>query len=287
MSDAERNYEIHDKEILAIIRALQEWRAELEGLQLRERFNIYTDHRALEYFMTTKKLNARQTRWAEFLSRFYFLIHYRPGRENTLADALSRPSTEVQKKDGYCQQILLKAETVEQRMETNQINECAEFHTINMLEPTLQVVDQVLSANRNSTTAEEYRERARAGKDDWNLQDGLLLKGNQLFVPNDDPELRTCLLNEVHAQVSTAHPGRTIIQQFIKTRYYWQTWRQDVERYVQNCSKCRRTANPLDHAPGLLQPLPIAERPWQHISMDFRSFPADKRGFYAALVIVG
>ena len=88
----ECNYEIHDKEMLAIIRALQEWRAELEGLQLQECFNIYTEYRALEYFMTTKKLNARQARWAEFLSRFYFLIRYRPVRENTLADALiSRP----------------------------------------------------------------------------------------------------------------------------------------------------------------------------------------------------
>ena len=54
MSDNERNYEIHDKEMLAIIRALQEWRAELEGLQLRQRFDIFTDHKALEYFMTTK-----------------------------------------------------------------------------------------------------------------------------------------------------------------------------------------------------------------------------------------
>lgn len=44
MSEAECNYEIHDKEMLAIVRVLQEWRAELEGLQLRERFNIYTDH---------------------------------------------------------------------------------------------------------------------------------------------------------------------------------------------------------------------------------------------------
>lgn len=68
MSDAECNYEIHDKEILVIIRALQEWHAELEGLQLRERFDIYTNHRALENFMTTKKLNAREARWAEFLS---------------------------------------------------------------------------------------------------------------------------------------------------------------------------------------------------------------------------
>ena len=91
MSDAEQNYEIHDKELLAIIQALQEWQAELEGLQTKERFQVLTDHRSLEYFMMTKKLNARQARWAEFLSRFYFLIKYRPGRQNTLADALSRP----------------------------------------------------------------------------------------------------------------------------------------------------------------------------------------------------
>ncbi|ODM22623.1 hypothetical protein SI65_00212 [Aspergillus cristatus] len=179
MSDAECNDEIHDKEMLAIIRALKEWRAELEGLKLRERFNIYTDHRALEYFMTTKKLNARQARWAEFLSRFYFLIRYRPGCENTLAAALSRPSTEVQKKDDYCWQILLKPESIEQPEGTHQ--------TINTLEPALQVVDQVLSANRNSTTAEEHREKAQAGVDDWTLQDGLLLKGNRLFIPDDDP----------------------------------------------------------------------------------------------------
>ena len=94
MSAPELNYEIHDKELLAIVRALEEWRAELEGLQRNERFAILSDHRALEYFMTTKKLNARQARWAEFLSRFYFLIKYRPGKQNTLADALTRRETD-------------------------------------------------------------------------------------------------------------------------------------------------------------------------------------------------
>lgn len=223
--------------------------------------------------MTTKKLNARQARWAEFLSRFYFFIRYRPGRENTLADALSRPTTEIQKKDEYRQQILLKPESVEQ---------CAQ---VNALEPTLQIVDQVLKANRGAT-AEEYRDKAQKGVDDWTVQDGLLLKGNRLFVPDDDPELRTQLLDEVHTQVSTAHPGRTKTQQLVQTRYFWPTWRRDVERYVRNCSKCRRAENPRDRAPGLLQPLPIAERPWQHLSMDFRSFPPDKKGYDAALVIV-
>jgi hypothetical protein len=62
MQPPELNYDIHDKEMLAIIRALEEWRAELEGLQTELLFLIYSDHRALEYFMTTKKLSARQAR---------------------------------------------------------------------------------------------------------------------------------------------------------------------------------------------------------------------------------
>ena len=57
MAAPEVNYEIHDKELLAIIKALEEWQAELEGLQRNNRFSIYTDYKALEYFMTTKKLN--------------------------------------------------------------------------------------------------------------------------------------------------------------------------------------------------------------------------------------
>ena len=57
VSAPEPNYEIYDKEMLAIIRALEEWRAELEGLQRGGRLDIYTDHRALENFIS-KYLNA-------------------------------------------------------------------------------------------------------------------------------------------------------------------------------------------------------------------------------------
>ena len=57
---AECNYEIHDKEILAIVKSLAEWRPELHGTA--HRVKIYTDHKALEYFMTTKQLNGRQAR---------------------------------------------------------------------------------------------------------------------------------------------------------------------------------------------------------------------------------
>ena len=88
MIPAELNYFIHDKELLAIVRALEEWEPELISLQ--DPFAVVTDHRVLEYFMTKQKLNARQACWAEYLSRFDFRITYCPGCENRAADALSR-----------------------------------------------------------------------------------------------------------------------------------------------------------------------------------------------------
>jgi hypothetical protein len=131
MNPAEQNYEIHDKEMLAIIRAFQEWRPELEGLQRVGPFEVITDHRALEYFMTSKKLNARQARWAEFLSRFDFQIQYRPGKENTLADALSRPEASI-KADRT--QVLLKPECLAPEIKAPEIE-------ISPLDPATHIVD--------------------------------------------------------------------------------------------------------------------------------------------------
>ena len=60
MAPIEYNYEVHDKEILAIVKALQYWRAELEGT--KDPVEVITDHKALEYFMISKSLPARQAR---------------------------------------------------------------------------------------------------------------------------------------------------------------------------------------------------------------------------------
>jgi len=84
----EWNYEIHDKEMLAIIRALEEWRYFLEGAT--HLVEIWTDHKNLEYFMTAKKLNRRQARWSLHLARFDFLLHHCPRRTMGKPDALSR-----------------------------------------------------------------------------------------------------------------------------------------------------------------------------------------------------
>ena len=155
--------------------------------------------------MTTKKLNARQARWAEFLSRFYFLIKYRPGRQNTLADALSRPLRRQEDADSdHRMQILIKPENIEQAAKEDLSAD------IEPLDSDLHIVDRILRANRESSSLDELRDRARDNKNEdwsWKLEDGLLLWKDRLLVPDDDPELQTRLLDEVHGQVSTAHPG--------------------------------------------------------------------------------
>ncbi|KAK3512201.1 hypothetical protein QTP70_000471 [Hemibagrus guttatus] len=88
LTAAERNYDVGNRELLAIKVALEEWRHWLEGA--RHPFQVLTDHRNLEYLRGAKRLNPRQARWALFFTRFVFTVTYRPGSKNGKADALSR-----------------------------------------------------------------------------------------------------------------------------------------------------------------------------------------------------
>ena len=88
LNKMERNYEIYDKEMLAIIRRLESWRHLLEGAKFK--FKIWTDHKNLEYFMKAQKLNRRQVKWTLYLSRFNFTLRHVPGTRMEKADGLSR-----------------------------------------------------------------------------------------------------------------------------------------------------------------------------------------------------
>ncbi len=87
LSPAERNYDIGNRELLAVKLALEEWCHWLEGSGVP--FVVWTDHKNLEYIQSAKRLNSRQARWALFFGRFDFSISYRPGSKNIKPDALS------------------------------------------------------------------------------------------------------------------------------------------------------------------------------------------------------
>ena len=88
LNEIERNYEIHDKEMLVIIRRLESWKHLLERAQFK--FEIWIDHKNLEYFMKAQKLNQRQAQWALYLSKFNFTLKHVPGTRMGKVDGLSR-----------------------------------------------------------------------------------------------------------------------------------------------------------------------------------------------------
>jgi len=98
MQPAEMNYEIYDKELLAVVDAFKHWQRYCEGAT--HQVQVYSDHQNLEYFTTTKLLNRRQARWAQELGGINFRIYYRPGTQNGKPDALSRRSEYRPEKGG-------------------------------------------------------------------------------------------------------------------------------------------------------------------------------------------
>jgi transposase InsO family protein len=309
MQQAELNYDIHDKEMLAIILAVAEWRAWLQGLQRDDPFQIYSDHRALEYFMTTKKLTGRQARWAELLSQYHFRLAYRTGKANGRADALSRKAEDVQAQEKAIQQyrtqvflprekidprILEEMGTAEDSMPVAMAPE-AEYGVGSLETDTgcssTELIDKVLQENRTAKDLQDLRTKASAeAEETWTLKDGLLLRYGKLYVPDamltESMPLRTALIKEAHEQPLTGHPGRAKLRQLLQSRYYWPGQGKHIDQYVANCYVCRRSHVPRDKKPGLLHQLPVPDRPWQHITVDFKKCPESKTNHNMVAIFV-
>ena len=276
MVPAELNYEIHDKEMLAIVRAFSHWRAELQGSP--EKIEVYTDHKALEWFMVTKKLNGRQARWAEFLADFNFEIKYRPGLKNFLADALTRRHEDSQTQameDNRLRPLLKKENLSEEVLEQLHSDVRTSLHVLD----SVQLIDSLLLANRTDPSLEEFRIASKEKESPYSLENGLVLYEGRLLVPDTPDNLRTLIIQECHVTMASAHPGARKTQALVSERYCWKGMIADIQRFVANCQVCGRGKVRRDKTPGLLHPLPIPDRPWQHICVDFKSQPQDRYGY--------
>ncbi len=104
LTDAELNYEIHDKKLLVIVDSFKQWRVYLK--EFRHQIQVYTDHKNLLYFMITKVLNWRQIRWLKELLSYNFQIQYWKKSENLKIDVLSRRADHMTDKSQVNQTIL-------------------------------------------------------------------------------------------------------------------------------------------------------------------------------------
>ena len=150
---------------------------------------------------------------------------------------------------------------------------------------SITLIDQILQQNREHPSLEDLRIRALEPQSSYTIDEGLLFWKGLLVVP-DSGTLRTQLIAEAHTPISSAHPspGKTI--KMVRHRYSWKSMRKDITQYISNCTACRAAHRPKGKTPGLLHPLPIPQYRWQHICVDFKSFPPDKQGYNSIAVFI-
>jgi transposase InsO family protein len=116
-------------------------------------------------------------------------------------------------------------------------------------------------------------------------KDGLLFVDGLIYVPADE-ELQAKILRHYHDHPAAGHPGRAATYELVSRDYWWPKMRHTIARYLRNCDTCARI-KPARHAPyGFLKPLPIPQRRWELVSMDFIVGLPESSGFDAVLVVV-
>jgi len=207
MQSAERNYEIYDKELLAIVEALTKWRQYL--LDAKEPFEVWTDHENLKYFREPHKLNGRQARWYLKLQDYDFMLKHIPGKTNTKADILSRKDQVNTKEDNKDVQ-LLKDKLWQQRT-------TAEI--VIMGENKTREENGILKEIRRNATREKKVVQALEGNDSitWE-EDRLVYMEGRIYVPNNK-KIKEEILKENHDSVDVGHPGQQRMLELLKRNY--------------------------------------------------------------------
>uniref|UniRef100_A0A8C1RNS1 Gypsy retrotransposon integrase-like protein 1 n=1 Tax=Cyprinus carpio TaxID=7962 RepID=A0A8C1RNS1_CYPCA len=223
LNPAEVNYDIGNRELLAIKLALEEWRHWLEGA--KHPFLVLTDHKNLEYLRVANRLNPRQARWALFFTRFHFTISYPPGAKNVKADALSRCHAP--------EENLEEPETI--------LPEKVIISPITWSAETLPPSDPATNTPPGCPPGHQYIPRTR----------------------------RTPLIHSAHTSLGTGHPGVNETLSLLRERFWWPNMASDIRRYVNGCTDCAISKSPHHLPSGKLHPLPVPNRPWSHLGVDF------------------
>lgn len=296
---AEYNYDVHDQELLAIVKSLEHWRRYLDSTF----FEVLTDHQNLKWFMETKVLNHRQVRAYLVLSRFDFIIKHRSGATNP-ADGPSRrpdymkeaqqpsqkqnesfvkPFQELlarESKDTTLVAAMTLWSSAEARKVVRELGRGQE-EEVRTPEPP-----EDSNASRTNTSSDESEEGAETGQN-----------GPETAVPTKrrlitltKPEDKAQVIKECHNDPMSGHFGAKRTLEKIQRRYTWKGVAKDVADYCHDCLVCRRSTAARHKPYGLLQPLPPPEKPWEDVTMDFiTELPPSKVGgqvFDSILVVV-
>ena len=225
----------YDKEAMAILEALKKWKHYF----LASSLVIKTDQQSLKYIQEQKLTEGIQYKLLIKLLGYNYMVEYKKGSENRVADALSRV------KHNFLSLITSAVVPV-------WVTEVVKSYE---LDPKCLELIQQLTINPQSVL-------------NYTFSNGVLRYKNKLMV-GSTTELRTKLIEALNNSEIGGHSGEQATYQRVKMIFHWPGMKQQVVEFLKQCPTCQ--INKAEHTeyPGLLQPLPVPEFAWTHISMDF------------------
>jgi len=286
LNRAEYNYSATEKELLAIVLACEHWAGYLEGSQYP--ILVRTDHQPLTWLNTRPVMTARLARWVARLTGYDFKIDYVKGKENVVADALSRRwdletvarrEIDEVRREGQGERVRLAAAKVSED-EISAVDEGQEELTVN--------IETLWDRMREAAKKDSAYIRRLAGKqedDKWERRDGLLWSSDGAVWVPDDRELRTLVLQLAHDWAGHFGISRTLSK--VRQHCVWDGMTREVEDYCRSCVSCAVHKSTNQRPGGVLRQLPIPAEPWDSIGIDFVGpLPPSTNGNDCIMVIV-
>ncbi|PIK33847.1 hypothetical protein BSL78_29335 [Apostichopus japonicus] len=228
LGGASLNYPTYDKELYALVRALETWQHYL----LSKEFVIHTDHETLKHLRGQTNLKRRHARWMEFIETFPYIIKYKKGKDNVVADALSR-----------------------------------RFALISTMEAKVLGFEHIKDLYKDDPDlAESYKECSTGSHGKFYIHEGFFVRERRLCIPQGS--LRELIIREAHGGGLMGHFGVDKTLAVVKEHFYWPHIKRTVEAHCARCITCKKAKSRVQPH-GLYLPLPIPTHPWVDISMDF------------------
>ncbi|KAK7247608.1 hypothetical protein RIF29_42494 [Crotalaria pallida] len=252
LSDSTLAKSVYEKELMALVLAIQHWRPYLLG----RRFTVYTDQKSLRYLLEQRITTHEQQNWLAKLLGYEFDIVYKVGSTNKVADALSRKE------------------------------EDRELQAISR--PIWQDIDIIDEEVRKDPVLEKIREDLVK---DANSHPYYTLEGDKLYykgrlVLSSTSTWISKLFQEFHSTPTGGHSGVYRTYRRMAQSLFWIGMKGAIATMVEACHICQRSKYQASTPAGLLQPLPIPNAIWEEISMDFIVGLPKSKGFDAVLVVV-
>lgn len=227
---AKTHYNMHNKELLAIIKALEEWRFLLEGTEIP--VMVFTDHRNLEYWQGSRKFNQWHAQRRLLLAKCLFKIIYRAGKQ------LGKPDTLPQRSDHL--DVPPKPQTMLPK---------EQFEEVQAVESEIALQERIVLEQKQDETLEEIfaflqqggsaPQSVAKGFKDYTMEGDLLMYRGKILMADDKP-LKRDLIAAFHDTPSAGRPEQQRTLGLVSRSYYWLGIRSRVYEHVDSCEDCQR-----------------------------------------------